>query len=53
MLFRSLGKAILKNGKMVTNPYTSAGNEMLTNIGIVSAPDDERGRIYVLRSKQK
>ncbi|NLO71252.1 MAG: GIY-YIG nuclease family protein [Porphyromonadaceae bacterium] len=53
MLFRSLGKAILKNGKMVTNPYTSAGNELLSNMGIVSEPDVESGWIYVLRSKQK
>ena len=51
MLFRSLGKAILKNGKIVTNTDESAEIELLVNSGMVSEADVHSGWIYVLRSK--
>ncbi len=51
MLFRSLGKAILKNGKMITNTSANTEDELLANMGIVSEPDVESGWIYVLSSK--
>lgn len=50
MLFRSLGKAILKNGKMVTNTYEYAENELLLNSNMVSEADVQSGWIYVLKS---
>lgn len=50
MLFRSLGKAILKNGKMVsaqnsTNEYNLSNGELA-----VSEDDKQSGWIYVLKS---
>lgn len=51
MLFRSLGKAILKNGKMVTNTDESAERELLVNAGFILEADTHSGWIYVLRSK--
>lgn len=50
MLFRSLGKAILKNGKMVTNTDEYAANELLLNSNMVSEADVQSGWIYVLKS---
>lgn len=50
MLFRSLGKAILKNGKIVTNTDEDAENKLLMSPGIASDIDVQSGWIYVLKS---
>lgn len=51
MLFRSLGKQILKNGKMITPSYEAMNNELFVNAGIVAEEDIETGWIYVLKSR--
>lgn len=51
MLFRSLGKQIQKNGKMITNTYESTENELFVNANLVKEEDIQTGWIYVLRSK--
>ena len=53
MLFRSLGKAILKNGKLVTDPAEKTEEELWKNAGLVSEEDIKSGWIYVLKSKSK
>lgn len=50
MLFRSLGKAIQKNGKLVTNTEESNERELHKNAGIINDEDQESGWIYVLKS---
>lgn len=52
MLFRSLGKAIQKNGKVVTNPESAQENELFENAGMVKEEKLE-GWIYVLKTKSK
>lgn len=53
MLFRSLGKAIHKNGKMITNTEEHVENELLKNSGIEVCNEEniQSGWIYVLKSK--
>ena len=51
MLFRSLGKQILKNGKMITQPEDSYNQELFVNSGLVEESDLESGWIYILKSK--
>lgn len=51
MLFRSLGKAILKNGKLITDTDENIEDELLKNAGVVSEEDVRSGWIYVLKSK--
>ena len=53
LLFRSLGKAILKNGNMVTNTDDQTENDLFVNAGMVSEGDIQSGWIYVLKSKSK
>lgn len=53
MLFRSLGKAIHKNGMLVTNPDEAAYRELLENTGKVNEDDLQGGWIYVLKSKSE
>lgn len=53
MLYRSLGKQIQKNGKMITNTYESIENELFVNTNLVREEDIQTGWIYVLRSKSK
>lgn len=53
MLFRSLGKAILKNGKLITDTAENIEDELWKNAGVVSEEDVKSGWIYVLRSKSK
>lgn len=53
MLFRSLGKAILKNGKLITDTAENIEDELWKNAGIVSEEDVKSGWIYVLKSKSK
>jgi hypothetical protein len=51
MLYRSLGKQILKNGKLITNTYESIENEFFINPSLVKEEDIQTGWIYVLKSK--
>lgn len=51
MLFRSLGKQIQKNGKLITNTYEGINNELYVNSGMVKEEDIQTGWIYVLKSK--
>ncbi|AIJ37065.1 conserved hypothetical protein [Flavobacterium psychrophilum] len=51
MLYRSLGKALYNNGKIVTDSDKSIENELLKNANIVSEADVETGWIYILKSK--
>lgn len=53
MLFRSLGKAIQKNGKMVTEPEEKSEEDLFKNAGLVSEEDVKSGWIYVLKSKSR
>ena len=53
MLFRSLGKAILKNGKLITDTAENSEDELWKNAGVVSEEDVKSGWIYVLKSKSK
>lgn len=53
MLFRSLGKAILKNGNAITDTEVSTEDELWRNAGVVSEEDVNSGWIYVLKSKSK
>ena len=51
MLFRSLGKQILKNGKLITQPRDSYNQELFVNSGLLKEEDVQTGWIYVLKSK--
>ncbi len=53
MLFRSLGKAILKNGKIITDTTEYSEEELFKKAGLVSEEDVKSGWIYVLKSKSK
>jgi T5orf172 domain. len=51
MLFRSLGKAIHKNGKLITNPDEKIERQLFENAGVVKEEDIESGYVYILKSK--
>lgn len=53
LLFRSLGKAIQKNGKAISNTTESTEEELFKNAGLVSEEDIKSGWIYVLKSKSR
>ena len=53
MLFRSLGKAIQKNGKIVTNTDEGIYNQLQENFNSVKEEDIQSGWIYVLKSKSE
>ncbi|HBR10668.1 MAG TPA: hypothetical protein DD740_00355 [Chryseobacterium sp.] len=53
MLFRSLGKAIHKNGKLITNPDENIEKQLFENAGVVKEEDIESGWIYILKSKSE
>lgn len=53
MLFRSLGKAIQKNGKIVTNTDEGIYNQLQENFNSVNEEDVPSGWIYVLKSKSE
>lgn len=53
MLFRSLGKAIQKNGKIVTNTVEGIYNQLQGNFNSVQEEDIQSGWIYVLKSKSE
>lgn len=51
MLFRSLAKAIQKNGKMITNTDDGIEKQLLDNANLAREEALQSGWIYVLRSK--
>lgn len=51
MLYRSLGKQIQKNGKLITNTYEKIEQDLFINTGLVKEEDIHLGWIYVLKSK--
>lgn len=51
MLYRSLGKQIQKNGKLITQPYQDSENDLFVNANIVGEEDVKTGWIYVLKTK--
>ena len=51
MLFRSLGKQIQKNGKLITNTYEKIEQELFVNTGLVKEEDIQSGWVYILKSK--
>lgn len=51
MLFRSLGKQIQKNGKLITNTNEKVEYDLFVNTGLVKEEDIQSGWIYVLKSK--
>lgn len=50
MLYRSLGKQIQKDGKLITNTYEKIEQDLFVNSGLVKEEDVQSGWIYVLKS---
>lgn len=53
MLFRSLGKAIQKNGKLVTNPDEDIEKELFDNAGMIGEELQQKGWVYILKTKSE
>lgn len=53
LLFRSLAKAIQKNGKLITQPIDYIEKDLAINAGMVKEEDVESGWIYILKSKSE
>jgi len=51
MLYRSLGKIIYDNGKMISNTNENIEQDLFVNSGLVEEDDEPTGWIYVLKSK--
>lgn len=51
MLYRSLGKIIYNNGKMITNTADYTEQDLFISSGLVKEEDIQSGWIYVLKSK--
>lgn len=51
MLFRSLGKQIQKDGKLITNTYEKIEHDLFVNSGLLKEEDVQSGWIYVLKTK--
>ena len=53
MLYRSLGKQIQKNGRLVTNTESNTEHQMFVNANLVGEEDFNTGWVYILKSKSK
>jgi hypothetical protein len=53
MLYRSLYKALLANGKAVSDHEYEVDEELAKNFGLVTEADQESGYIYILQSKSQ
>lgn len=53
MLFRSLGKQIQKDGKLITNIEDKEEENLFTNANFVKEEDRQTGWIYILKSKSE
>jgi hypothetical protein len=51
MLYRSLGKQIQKDGKLITNTYDKIEQDLFINSGLVQEEDVQSGWIYVLKTR--
>lgn len=51
MLYRSLGKQIQKNGKLITNTESYVEYQMLENANLVKEEDLKTGWVYILKSQ--
>lgn len=51
MLYRSLGKQIQKDGKLITNTYDKIEQDLFVNSGLVKEEDVQSGWIYTLQTK--
>jgi hypothetical protein len=51
LLYRSLGKQIQKDGKLITNNYDEIEQDLFVNSGLVEEGDVHSGWIYVLKTK--
>jgi len=51
MLYRSLGKQIQKDGKLITNTYDKIEQDLFVNTGLIKEEDIQSGWVYVLKSK--
>ena len=51
MLYRSLGKQIQKDGKLITNTYDKIEQDLFVNSGLVKEEDVHSGWIYTLQTK--
>ncbi|TAF45797.1 MAG: GIY-YIG nuclease family protein [Sphingobacteriales bacterium] len=51
MWYRSLGKSLYNNGKMITNTYDNIQQDLFVNTGLVKEEDIPSGWIYVLKTK--
>jgi hypothetical protein len=51
ILYRSLGKQIQKDGKLITNTYDKIEKDLFVNSGLVEEEDVQSGWIYVLKTK--
>lgn len=53
LLFRSLAKALIMNGKSVTQNLDKANEEVLVGLTDITDEDEESGYIYVLKSQSE
>lgn len=53
MLYRSLGKVIQKNGKVITDTDENVQQQLYKNTGLVEEEDLQSGWVYVLKSKSR
>ncbi|WP_442267642.1 GIY-YIG nuclease family protein [Tenacibaculum sp. ZS6-P6] len=51
MLYRSLGKQIQKDGKLITNTSDKIEHDLFVNSGLVKEEDIQSGWIYILKTK--
>lgn len=51
LLYRSLGKMIYNDGKMITNPDYKIQEDLFVNTGLIKEEDIQSGWIYVLKTK--
>lgn len=51
MLYRSLGKQIQKDGKLITNTHDKIEQDLFVNSGLVKEEDVQSGWIYILKTK--
>ncbi len=53
MYFRSLGKALIMNGRAVTQNISKVNEDFIEKFSNITNEDEEAGYIYVLKSKSK
>ena len=53
MLYRSLGKQIQKNGKLITQTESETESKMFVNADSVNEEDFQKGWVYILKSQSK